>query len=172
MEIATNVVFVNGTVGGEGHANALLHQLQPGDVVFGCDVDADALRSTCQRLEQCRSTSDRSSVVPGSDAPTAQRKPTFIPVQSNFCDLSVPKLIQAARTASGVALEKHVQQLLLPIVRGGVDGIILDLDVSLYQIDTADRGFAYRQNGPLDMQLSNSNSTSASSSTLIQSRSG
>ena len=36
-------MFVDGTLGGGGHSSALLERLGPGDVVFGCDVDSDAL---------------------------------------------------------------------------------------------------------------------------------
>ena len=46
--------------------------------------------------------------------------------------------------------------------RGKVAGILLDLGVSSYQIDQRDRGFSFREDGPLDMRMDARASTSAS----------
>ena len=61
-------------------------------------------------------------------------------VHSNFCDLAK------------VCEERGIEH---------IDGLLLDLGVSSYQLDTAERGFSYRSDAPLDMRMDASKPLSA-----------
>lgn len=122
-----SVVIIDGTLGGGGHSQAILQKMRPGDVLVGCDVDQDALDTAAERLKE----------YTDYESPET---PHFRPVQSNFCNLA----------EVFPSLEDN------RLRHGNVDGILLDLGVSSHQIDTPERGFAFQQDGPLDMRMGSS----------------
>jgi len=105
-------IFVDGTVGGGGHASALLERLQPGGLLLGLDRDEEALAAASERL-----------------------RPFGAAV----------RLVRA-----------RFSQLPDVLVQEGfrrIDGLLLDLGVSSYQLENPERGFSYQVDGPLDMRF-------------------
>mmetsp|Transcript_34967 Transcript_34967/g.73763 ORF Transcript_34967/g.73763 Transcript_34967/m.73763 type:complete len:652 (-) Transcript_34967:19-1974(-) len=175
-------LFVDGTLGGGGHSQALLQQMRAGDVLIGCDVDPEALSTASTRLKEYLATCDY-ILDQSNEQPTCEwgeEKPMFIPVQSNFRNL-IAVLSKVRHPATGRYLLgnredgtnlDHDDDGVLPDVEfpRGVNGLLLDLGVSSHQIDTSERGFAFMKEGPLDMRMSGndpySQSTAVGSSAL------
>lgn len=109
LQPAPGRVYLDGTLGGGGHAGALL---AAGADVVALDRDAESLEHARERLRSC---GDR-----------------FTAVQGNFADAA---------------------QIPAVMARAPYDGAVLDLGVSSHQLDSAERGFSFRHDGPLDMRM-------------------
>lgn len=112
LNIRPDGIYVDGTLGGGGHAFEVCKRLSDRGRFIGIDQDADAIVAAGERLKEF---GDRVTIV-----------------RSNYCNMRME-------------LQK------LGIDR--VDGILLDLGVSSYQLDTVARGFTYREDAPLDMRM-------------------
>jgi 16S rRNA (cytosine1402-N4)-methyltransferase len=105
-------LFVDGTVGGGGHARAILEKTAPDGRLIGIDWDEKALgkaRSNLQSYEE-----------------------RLVLVRENFALIG------------SVLARLHIQ---------AVDGILLDLGLSSFQVDEGARGFSFNLPGPLDMRM-------------------
>lgn len=86
-----------------------------------------------------------------------------------FCFDTDPAAIQMARKRLArfmnvTFIEKNFDKLKVALFASGVDridGILYDLGVSSMEIDTAERGFSFMQDGPLDMRMGRSGTTAA-----------
>lgn len=112
LNIQPDGIYVDGTLGGGGHAYEVCRRLGDKGSIVGIDRDAAAIEAAGNRLKDFG------------------EKVTI--VRSNYCDMK-SKLHE-------LGIDK-------------VDGIVLDLGVSSYQLDTAERGFSYREDAPLDMRM-------------------
>lgn len=112
LNIQPDGIYVDGTLGGGGHAYEVCRRLGDKGSIVGIDQDAAAIEAADNRLKDFG------------------EKVTI--VRSNYCDMK-SKLHE-------LGIDK-------------VDGIVLDLGVSSYQLDTAERGFSYREDAPLDMRM-------------------
>ena len=113
LHIKPDGIYVDGTLGGGGHAYEVCKRLGEQGRFVGIDQDADAICAASKRLEEFK---DKVTIV-----------------RSNY---------------------SNMKQVLSELGITKVDGIVLDLGVSSFQLDTPERGFTYRvEDAPLDMRM-------------------
>lgn len=120
LNIKPEGIYLDGTLGGGGHAFEVARRLSGKGRLIGIDQDEDAIAAAGERLKPF---GERITLIRENYANTAE------------------VLAQAG-------------------IRG-VDGILLDLGVSSYQLDNAERGFSYRYDTALDMRMDRRQSLSA-----------
>ncbi len=103
-------IYLDGTLGGGGHSEAILKNINKSGRLIALDLDIDAIHFSLTRLKH----------------------KNFLVEQANF---------------------KNLGEVLKKLKINRVHGILLDLGVSSYQIDTAEKGFSYRASGKLDMRM-------------------
>ncbi len=121
LNIKPDGIYVDGTLGGGGHAYQVASRLSEKGRLIGIDQDADAIAAAGERLKEF---GDKITII-----------------RSNYANM---------------------KEELHRIGVGKVDGIVLDLGVSSFQLDTPERGFTYRdENAPLDMRMDDRQSLTA-----------
>lgn len=121
LDIKPDGIYVDGTLGGGGHASEVCRRLGDKGRFIGIDQDADAISAASERLKEF---GDKVTIV-----------------RSNY---------------------ENIDEVLKELGISQVDGIYLDLGVSSYQLDTAERGFTYREDdAPLDMRMDQRNEMTA-----------
>jgi 16S rRNA (cytosine1402-N4)-methyltransferase len=120
LNIKPDGIYMDGTLGGGGHAYEVCKRLGDNGHFYGIDQDEAAIEAASKRLEEF---GDKVTII-----------------RNNYCN---------AREA---LRQKGVEH---------VDGIVLDLGVSSYQLDTVDRGFTYKYDTPLDMRMDQRQSLTA-----------
>lgn len=120
LNCSAGKVFVDGTLGGCGHAGAILERILPGGLLIGIDQDPDAIGHAKEMFKDCT--------------------PSVRLFRDNFANL--PSILAT------LGIE-------------GVDGILLDLGLSLHQLEASGRGFSFRRKEPLDMRMDTESKTTA-----------
>nr|WP_294658088.1 16S rRNA (cytosine(1402)-N(4))-methyltransferase RsmH [uncultured Blautia sp.] len=120
LNIKPEGIYVDGTLGGAGHASEVCRRLSAKGRFIGIDQDQDAIVAASERLAAYE---DRVTII-----------------RSNYCYM--------ANELHNLGIQK-------------VNGIVLDLGVSSYQLDNEERGFTYRVDAPLDMRMDQRQSRTA-----------
>lgn len=120
LDIKPEGIYLDGTLGGGGHAAEVAARLTGAGRLIGIDQDEDAIAAAKERL-----------------LPFGER---VILIRDNYV---------------------HAVEALAQIGIRQVDGILLDLGVSSYQLDNVERGFSYKYDTALDMRMDRRQSLSA-----------
>ena len=121
LNIKPDGIYVDGTLGGGGHAYQVASRLGQKGRLIGIDQDKDAIKAAGERLAEF---GDKVTII-----------------RSNYSNMK--------EELHRIGIEK-------------VDGIVLDLGVSSFQLDTPERGFTYRNpDAPLDMRMDDRQSQTA-----------
>ncbi|WP_370749704.1 16S rRNA (cytosine(1402)-N(4))-methyltransferase RsmH [Eubacterium sp.] len=112
LNINPDGIYVDGTLGGGGHAYEVCKRLSDKGRLVGIDQDGEALEAAREHLKEFE---DKITLV-----------------RSNYCEIDT---------------------ILKDLDIDKVDGIVLDLGVSSYQLDNLERGFSYKSDAPLDMRM-------------------
>lgn len=121
LDIKPDGIYVDGTLGGGGHAYHVASRLSENGRLIGIDQDKDAIAAAGARLAEF---GDKITII-----------------RSNYSNMK--------EELHRIGIDK-------------VDGIVLDLGVSSFQLDTPERGFTYREpDAPLDMRMDDRQSLTA-----------
>lgn len=121
LNIRPDGIYVDGTLGGGGHAYHVAERLGENGRLIGIDQDKDAIAAAGERLA---GFGDKITII-----------------RSNYSNMK--------EELHRIGIDK-------------VDGIVLDLGVSSFQLDTPERGFTYREpDAPLDMRMDDRQSLTA-----------
>jgi len=123
LSIRPGGVYVDGTLGGGGHASLILKRLGSSGRLIGVDQDISAIAAAAKRIDYEISQKEERDDGKHSN---------FSAIHNNFHNL--PQILQDNNICK-------------------VDGVLLDLGVSSHQLDTPERGFSYRLPGRLDMRM-------------------
>ncbi len=113
LRVKPGGIYIDGTVGGGGHATEIVRLMLPHGLLIGIDQDIHAINASKEKLKEFEGN--------------------VALVNDNF------------RNIKSIIEEKNIES---------VDGILLDLGVSSYQLDEGERGFSYMKNAGLDMRMS------------------